>query len=194
MFELGAKVQVLRKGLFFPARANKLYELYQRHSHLDEIDPKTRQQIEEKFFKRSFTDVWKETSEYYARIDSQKLQEAERNPRVKMALIFRWYFIHSARLALQGSAEQRVDYQVHCGPALGAFNQWVRGTPLADWRNRHVADIAERIMHATAAAMSQRFTRLAARRQSRPFDSRLFPTSACVAPRADRHVGSKELS
>lgn len=43
MFEIGARVQVAKRGLFFPARANKLYELYQRHSSIDEIDPKTRQ-------------------------------------------------------------------------------------------------------------------------------------------------------
>src|SRR3954462_15450892 len=29
MFELGARVQVAKRGLFFPARANRLYELYQ---------------------------------------------------------------------------------------------------------------------------------------------------------------------
>jgi hypothetical protein len=30
MFEIGSKVQVLKKGLFFPARANKLHDLYRR--------------------------------------------------------------------------------------------------------------------------------------------------------------------
>src|SRR5262249_24592935 len=54
MFELGAKVQVVRKGLFFPARANKLYDLYQRFNSIDEIDEKTQQQIQEKYFQRSF--------------------------------------------------------------------------------------------------------------------------------------------
>src|SRR6185295_12181791 len=54
MFEIGARIQVARRGLFFPARANKLYELYQRHGSLDEIDPKTRQQIQDRYFKRSF--------------------------------------------------------------------------------------------------------------------------------------------
>jgi len=31
-----------------------------------------------------------------------------------------------------------VDYQVHTGPALGAFNQWVKGTSLEDWRKRQI--------------------------------------------------------
>lgn len=163
MFELGAKVQVLRRGVFFPARANKLYALYQQHNSLDEIDPKTQHQIQEKYFKRSFDEVWTETRAHYLKTQPEEIERAEQNPKHKMALIFRWYFVHTTRLALQGGDEQRVDYQVHCGPALGAFNQWVKGTALADWRNRHVADIAERLMRGTAALLNKRFAALSRR-------------------------------
>jgi trans-AT polyketide synthase/acyltransferase/oxidoreductase domain-containing protein len=158
MFELGARVQVAKRGLFFPARANKLYELYQRYSSVEEIDAKTRQQIQEKYFRRSLDEVWKETRAYYLRADPQALAESEKNPKRKMAMIFKWYFVHTTRLALQGIEEQKVDYQIHCGPALGAFNQWVKGTELQSWRERHVADIAERIMCATAQLLQQRLT------------------------------------
>jgi trans-AT polyketide synthase, acyltransferase and oxidoreductase domains len=161
MFEQGSKVQVARRGLFFPARANKLYELYQRHGSLEEIDARTRQQIEEKYFRRSFDEVWAETKAYYLRANPHALAEVERNPKQKMALVFKWYFVHSSRLALQGREEQKVDYQIHCGPALGAFNQWVKDTPLASWRNRHVADLAERLMQGTAQMLNQRFAAMA---------------------------------
>ena len=157
MFELGAKVQVLKKGLFFPTRANKLFELYKRYNGLDEIDEKTRKQIEERYFERSFDDVWKETKAYYLQANPQKIAACERDPKQKMALVFRWYFVHTTRLAREGSERQRVDYQVHCGPALGAFNQWVKGTELERWRTRHVADIADRLMTATAAVLNARF-------------------------------------
>jgi len=157
MFELGAKVQVARRGLFFPARANKLFEIYHRHGSLEEIDPKTRRQIEEKYFRRSFDDVWSETRSYYSRANPAKLREIESSPKQKMALIFRWYFIHTNRLAMNGQVDQKVDYQIHCGPALGAFNQWVRGTELESWRNRHVADIAQRVMRGTADLLNGRF-------------------------------------
>jgi trans-AT polyketide synthase/acyltransferase/oxidoreductase domain-containing protein len=50
-----------------------------------------------------------------------------------------------------------VDYQIHCGPAMGAFNQWVKGTDLEDWRNRHVDEIAERLMRAAAQFLEGRF-------------------------------------
>jgi trans-AT polyketide synthase/acyltransferase/oxidoreductase domain-containing protein len=161
MFEIGARVQVVKRGVFFPARANKLYELYQRHNALDEIDVKTRQQIQDRYFRRSFDDVWRETREYYLRAHPHKLAQIDANPKQKMALIFRWYFVHSTRLAMRGIEDQRVDYQIHCGPAMGAFNQWVKGTELQPWRNRHVADLGCRMMEATAKFLGERFAVMA---------------------------------
>lgn len=160
MFELGARVQVAKRGLFFPSRANRLYELYKRHDAIEEIDAATRRQIEERYFRRSFDEVWIETKAYFARAYPDKVAEIERNPKQKMAVIFRWYFVHSTRLAMRGSEEQKVDYQIHCGPALGAFNQWVKGTELQSWRNRRVAGIGLKIMHATADLLQQRLTAL----------------------------------
>jgi len=159
MFELGAKVQVLRKGVLFPGRANKLYELYTRHNSLDEIDSQTKKQIEEKYFGRSFEDVWSETKNYYSRINPGS-EKSEPSPKQKMSLIFKWYFIHSTRLAMDGVEEEKVNYQVHCGPALGAFNQWVKGTALESWRNRHVSDIGERIMNGAAAVLTKRYAEM----------------------------------
>ncbi|PEM85215.1 [acyl-carrier-protein] S-malonyltransferase [Bacillus wiedmannii] len=157
MFEMGAKVQVLRKGLFFPSRANKLYELYRNYNSLDEIDSKTKKQLEEKYFKRSFDDVFNEIRN---RFSIEEIEKAERNPKHKMALIFRWYFGYTTYLALNGIVENKVDYQIHCGPALGAFNQWVRGTALENWRKRHVDEIAEKLMEETAELLNQRFKSL----------------------------------
>jgi trans-AT polyketide synthase/acyltransferase/oxidoreductase domain-containing protein len=156
MFELGAKVQVVRKGVFFPARANKLYDLYRHYNSLDEIDNKTKKQIQDKYFHRSFEDVYAETKAYYSQHMPEEIEKAERNPKHKMALIFKWYFVHTMRLAMRGSAEQKVDYQIHCGPAIGAFNQWVKGTALENWRNRHVDEIADKLMQGTAELLSQR--------------------------------------
>ncbi|WP_438018410.1 PfaD family polyunsaturated fatty acid/polyketide biosynthesis protein [Sorangium sp. So ce315] len=158
MFELGAKVQVVRRGLFFPARANRLHELYMRHNSLDEVDPTTRRQIEHKYFKRSFEQVWEETRAYYAETNPRKLGEIERSPKQKMAAVFRWYFAHTTRLALDGIEDERFDYQIHCGPALGAFNRWVKGTDIEPWQNRRVAELAERLMRGTAELLTARFS------------------------------------
>ncbi|UTH76434.1 ACP S-malonyltransferase [Chromobacterium sp. IIBBL 290-4] len=160
MFEIGARVQVLKRGVFFPARANKLYDLWRRYESLDEIDEKTARQIQDTYFKRSFDEVYAETREYLRKVAPQEIDKAERNPKHKMALIFRWYFVHSSRLAMKGSEQQRVDYQVHCGPALGAFNQWVKGTQLENWRQRHADVIAERLMAGAAYFLKTRLTDL----------------------------------
>ncbi|MPZ78875.1 MAG: ACP S-malonyltransferase [Actinophytocola sp.] len=158
MFELGAQVQVLKRGVFFPARARKLYELYRRHESLDEIPQDTRSLIERRYFHRTFDEVWQETKEYFADRAPQEIEQAEDNPKYKMALVFRWYFGHSQRAAMAGSADSRVDFQIHCGPALGSFNQWVKGTPLEDWRQRHVDEIGIRLMAATANLLERRLS------------------------------------
>src|SRR5262249_49890002 len=37
MFELGVKLQVLRRGTLFAARANRLYEIYRAHESLEQV-------------------------------------------------------------------------------------------------------------------------------------------------------------
>jgi trans-AT polyketide synthase/acyltransferase/oxidoreductase domain-containing protein len=167
MFELGAQVQVLKRGVFFPARARKLHDLYRRYDSLDEIDAETRAQLETRYFYRSLDQIWKETKTYFASRDPDQIIKAESNPKHKMALVFRWYFGHSQRAAMNGEEKYRLDFQVHCGPSLGAFNQWVVGTSLEKWQNRHVDDIAERIMNGAAMHLQKRFTELAAPGASR---------------------------
>jgi trans-AT polyketide synthase, acyltransferase and oxidoreductase domains len=159
MFELGAKVQVLKRGVFFPARANKLYDLYRQYNSIDEIDEKTKAQIQEKYFRRSFTEVYKEVKAFYP---PQEIAKADQNPKYKMSLIFRWYFGYCSALALNGDEEGMIDYQVHCGPALGAFNQWVKGTDLENWHNRHVDEIGIKLLQETAAMLNQRIQEISA--------------------------------
>lgn len=153
MFEAGSKVQVLKKGVFFPARASKLYELYQRYGSIRELDAKMLTQLEEKYFKRSIEDIYKDITSHYP---AAEIEKAERNAKHKMALIFRWYFRYTSNLAISGDEHSKVDYQIHCGPALGAFNQWVKGSELENWRNRHVDEIGRTLMTETAALLHER--------------------------------------
>ena len=77
-----------------------------------------------------------------------------------MALIFRRYFTLAMRWALEGRKDRKVDFLIYCGPALGAFNRWAKGTELESWRSRHVEEIAERLMNETAAWMGERLSGL----------------------------------
>jgi trans-AT polyketide synthase/acyltransferase/oxidoreductase domain-containing protein len=74
-----------------------------------------------------------------------------------MALVFKRYFRDTTRWALAGDLAHKVDFQVHCGPAMGALNQWVAGSDLADWRSRHVDVLADRLMEQTATLLGRRF-------------------------------------
>jgi trans-AT polyketide synthase/acyltransferase/oxidoreductase domain-containing protein len=161
MFEIGAQVQVLKKSVFFPARANKLLSLYRHHDSLEDIPERTRQQLETTFFHKSFEAIWGETSAYFRSVGrDHEIAKAEANGKHKMALVFRWYFAYCTRIAMEGKGDDRVNYQIHTGPALGSFNQWVKGTALEPWTARHVDDIAVRIMDAAAAHLTRTFSRL----------------------------------
>lgn len=162
MFEMGSRVQVLKKGVFFPARANKLVALYRQFDSIEMLDAKTRQQIEERYFQRSLDVVLAEVQAEAAPAD---LERAARNPKQRMALVFKRYFKDATRWAMAGDAAHKLDFQIHCGPALGAFNQWVAGTEQASWRARHVAAIAERLMTETAGLLERRFAAMQAARK-----------------------------
>ncbi|WP_346900173.1 ACP S-malonyltransferase [uncultured Roseibium sp.] len=155
MFELGSKVQVLKKGVFFPSRAERLVALYRQHEGLEAIEPKLRKQIEERYFGRSFDEVFADVARIYP---ASEIERAEKMPKHRMALVFRRYFRDTSEWALNGDIEHKVDFQVHCGPALGAFNQWASGTRLEPWRARHVDDIGLTLLEQTAEMLNRRLS------------------------------------
>jgi len=151
MFELGVKVQVLRRGTMFPMRANRLYELYRSHDSLEAIPAVTRTQIERTIFRASLDDVWASTRAHFAATDPAELARAEREPRHRMALVFRWYLGLSSRWPLIDDPERTADYQIWCGPAMAAFNAWAKGTFLAQ-PDRGVVEIALNLLEGAAIA------------------------------------------
>ncbi|WPS89815.1 ACP S-malonyltransferase [Brevibacillus halotolerans] len=156
-FEIGAKAQVVKKGVFFPARASRLFELYSRYQSLDEMSEKDKKLIQVKYLKRSFEEVYEECKQNASPVEIDK---AEKNQKYKMAMIFKWYLAHSVHVAIDGILEQQADYQIYCGPALGAFNDWVRGTSLESWKNRHVDEIGVKIMEETVKVLNGKFQNL----------------------------------
>ncbi len=149
MFEMGSQVQVLSKGVMFHLRAKKLYELYQNYNSIEEIPAKIVSQLEEKYFRESIEEVWKKTRKYFQQVDPALLARAEKSPKSKMALIFRRYLGLAARWAQDGDMDRKVDFQIYCGPSLGAFNRWVKDSYLELPQNRRVADVARNLMEAS---------------------------------------------
>lgn len=151
MFELGVKVQVLRKGTFFAARATRLYELYQAHPTLEDIPAAERAKLEKEIFRRPLEEIWDDCVRFFTARDPRELAEAARNPRHRLALIFRWYLGNSSHWPIAGEAARRLDFQIWCGPAMGSFNQWVAGSFLAPPAARTVAQIALNLLEGAAA-------------------------------------------
>ncbi|WP_437300180.1 ACP S-malonyltransferase [Sorangium sp. So ce426] len=161
-FETGARTQALRKGLFFPARANKLYQLYRQHDAFDQLSARDRHQVEEKIFRRSLQEVYGDVMAALGRRGPQAIEKAERSPKHKMGLIFQRYFEEASMLAARGDEERRVDYQVYCDPSMGGFNHWVKGSALERWEDRHVDVIAETLMDGAAELLGERLRVLTA--------------------------------
>jgi PfaD family protein len=173
MFEMGVRLQVLKRGTMFAARAQRLHELYRRHGGLGEIPHEERLKLERQVFRRSLEEVWEDAVRYFEERDPAQIAAAERDPRRRMALVFRWYLGLSSRWANSGEPGRELDYQVWCGPAMGAFNDWVRGSYLADPANRDVADVAEHLM--TGAAYLARVSALDAQGVRLAADLRRYP-------------------
>ena len=146
MFELGARVQVLKKGSFFPMRAQKLYDLYTTYKTIEEIPITVREDLENKIFNRKIEDIWQDTVAFFEQRNPGQITKAVQNPKKKMALIFRWYLGMASRWSRDGVEERKMDYQIWCGPSMGAFNEWVQGRYLEDHTNRHVDDIAWQLL------------------------------------------------
>ena len=150
MFEMGVKVQLLKRGSLFPMRAQKLYDLYKAYEGIEEIPAEIRQTLETQIFRKSLDTVWDETVAYFSQRDPEQIERASNNPKRKMALIFRWYLGLSSRWSTSGEQQRKMDYQIWCGPAMGSFNDWVRGSYLEAPENRKVVDVATHIMRGAA--------------------------------------------
>jgi PfaD family protein len=153
MFEMGVKVQVLKRGTMFAMRAAKLYEFYRTCSGLDDVPAAERAGLERNLFRAPFEEIWAQTRSYFLSRDPVQVNRAERDPKHKMALVFRWYLGQSSRWANAGEPSRKLDYQVWCGPAMGAFNEWVKGTFLEQPRNRRVVTVALNILYGAAVLL-----------------------------------------
>ncbi|MFE0186523.1 PfaD family polyunsaturated fatty acid/polyketide biosynthesis protein [Streptomyces sp. NPDC058989] len=150
MFEMGVHVQVLKRGTLFPGRAAWLHQLYRDHGSVEELPDAALARLEREIFHRPPSEVWPDVAAYLRCHHPEQLERAEQDPRHRMALLFRWYLGLSSRWAADGTPERVGDYQIWCGPSMGAFNDWVRDTPWAAPENRRAADVAAALLDGAA--------------------------------------------
>ncbi len=150
MFEMGVKVQVLKKGSMFANRAHKLYDLYRQCASLEAIPAADKQKLETEVLRQSVDDAWAATRSFFEKRDPREIVKAEQSPKHKMALVFRSYLGQASKWAIAGDEGRALDFQIWCGPAMGSFNAWVEGTFLAPVENRSVAQIGWNLLEGAA--------------------------------------------
>ncbi len=185
MFELGVEVQVLKRGTMFGVRGHKLYEIYKRYEGIDAIPTAERARLEKDVLGETLDTVWAETKRFWEGRGPQEVVRAERDPKHKMALCFRWYLGQASRWAIHGDTKRRVDYQIWCGQAMGAFNAWAKGTYLEPPEARQAVQIALNLLEGAAV-----ITRA---QQLRTFGMAVPPAAFRFRPRR-MHETSTELS
>lgn len=148
LFELGAQVQVLKRSTLFSTRALLLRRLYDAHESMDQIPSAQRKDLEKNVFRATLDSVWFETRRYWK--DRRPEVLSDLSPKQQMALVFRWYLGKSAQWAIEGEPGREIDYQLWAGPALGSFNEWVRGSWLEPLENRGVVDVALNLLEGAA--------------------------------------------
>jgi PfaD family protein len=153
MFEMGVKVQVLKRGTMFAMRGAKLFELYRACDGLEKIPPAERSMLEKTVFRAPLEEVWSQTREFFLQRDPTQIERAEKDAKHKMGLVFRWYLGQSSRWANQGETSRKIDFQIWCGPAMGAFNEWTRGSFLERPENRRAVTVAMNLLYGAAVLL-----------------------------------------
>jgi PfaD family protein len=159
MFEMGVRVQVLKRGTMFPMRAAKLYDLYRANAGLEALPEADKAFIEKQLLRATVEEAWRETRQFFLQRDAAQVERAERDPKHRMALVFRSYLGLSSRWANDGEPSRKMDYQVWCGPAMGAFNEWARGTFLEKPEKRRVVVVAQNLIHGAAMQLRLQYLR-----------------------------------
>jgi PfaD family protein len=159
MFEMGGRVQVLKRGTMFPMRAGRLYDLYRAHAGLENLPEADRMFVEKQLLRATIEEAWHSTREFFMKRDPRQVKRAEGDPKHRMALVFRSYLGLSSRWANGGEPSRVMDYQVWCGPAMGAFNEWTRGTFLEKPENRRVVVVGQNLLYGAAVQLRRQHLR-----------------------------------
>ena len=149
MFEQGVEVQVLKRGTLFAMRGRRMREIYKTRTGFADCTPQEQAFIETALGE-PFSATWEKTRAFMAATNPKELAKAEADPRHQMALVFRRYLFFGAQWAREGDESRLRDYQIWCGPAMGAFNEWVKGSPLEELENRSVRQIALNLLDGAA--------------------------------------------
>ncbi len=149
MFEQGVDVQVLKRGTLFGLYAQRLHTLYRAGATIENLSNSDRPWFEKRLG-QSLEAAWSDTRVYLQQSNPQALASAEHDGNYRFALLCRRYLFMASQWARDGIVDRKVDYQIWCGPAMGAFNHWSKDTYLEPLENRSVKQIAWNLLEGAA--------------------------------------------
>ncbi len=77
MFEMGVKVQVLKRGTMFAQRGAKLYEAWRAYDSIEAVPSAARAAIERDMLKTTLEAAWESTKAYFLQRDPSQVERAE---------------------------------------------------------------------------------------------------------------------
>lgn len=161
MFELDEYAQVLRKGTLFSSKAKKLMSVFQKYTSVEHLPEDVKTLLEQDYFNNSLEEVWGLLTDNLKKDNLLlEIERAEQNQRYKMVLIIKYYFRLCENYAIEGAEKNIQNYQVYVGSALGAFNQYVKGTEMENWENRSVSGICKCLMFDAEKILVKQITEL----------------------------------
>ena len=149
MFEQGVQVQVLKRGTLFAMRGKKLHAFYRSGASYETLSPSDRKWMDD-VLGESFETAWRATRAYIEKVNPAEAARADKDGNKRLALVARRYLFMGAQWAREGHPGRVADYQVWCGPAMGAFNEWVSGSFLEPVEARTVRQISLNLMEGAA--------------------------------------------
>lgn len=88
MFEMGVKLQVLKRGTMFAMRGNKLYEAYRKYNSLEDIPASEKTSMEKTIFKKAWMRSGRRPGNFFYNVITLRLNGLNLIPDIK----WRWYF------------------------------------------------------------------------------------------------------
>ena len=136
MFEMGVKVQVLKRGTMFAMRAAKLYELYRTCSGLDNVPPAEVAGLEKNLFRAPLEEIWRRREPIFSAATRRRWN----GPSATRSTRWPWCSagISANRRAGRTRASRRASSTTRCGAA----RRWAPSTSgpgALSWSSRATA-------------------------------------------------------
>lgn len=143
LFEFGERISVLKRGTLYPARAQKVYDIYSKYASVEEISKADTKLLTEKYFGIKLSEMYQRIMKTVSEEERKLISE---QPKYKLGLIMKGYLQECFHQAQAGEKESEINYGIAVERDMADINRWLQGTDIEHWDRRSIDVIAKRIM------------------------------------------------